>query len=65
MVSIRCQEKIYRESMVRCWKRLPREVVDALSLEDQVGWGPGNPVYYPIWRLVALPVAGGLELDDP
>ena len=28
--------------------------------------GPlGNLVQYQIWRLVALPVAGGLELDDP
>jgi len=25
----------------------------------------GNLVEYQVWRLVALPVAGGLELDDP
>ena len=53
---------------VRYWNRLPREVVDAPSLEvfkARLDGALGSLVYYQIWRLVALPVAGGLELDDP
>jgi len=32
--------------VVRCWKRLPREVVNAPTpggVQGQVGWGPGQP----------------------
>ena len=33
--------------VLRCWNRLPREVVDAPSIpggvQGQVGWGPGQP----------------------
>ena len=35
--------------VVRCWNRLPREVVDVLStggcggVQGWVGWGPGQP----------------------
>jgi len=33
--------------VVRCWNRLPREVVDATSVtggvQVQVGWGSGQP----------------------
>ena len=54
--------------MVRCWNGLPREVVDAPSLEvfkTRLDGALGNMVYYHIWSLMALPVAGALELDDP
>jgi len=49
--------------VMRHWKRLPREALDALSLEvfkasldralSNLGW----------WK-VSLPIAGELELDD-
>jgi len=42
--------------------------VDAPSLgvfKARVDRDLGNLVLFHIWRLVALPVAGGLELDDP
>ena len=34
------------------------------GVQDQVGWGPGQPGLVQVWRVVALRVAGGLELDD-
>jgi len=42
--------------------------VDALSLEVfkmRLDGALGDLVQYQIWRLVALPVVGELELDDP
>ena len=48
---------------VRHWNRLPREAVDAPSLEvfkARLDGTLGNLVW---WR-VSLPMAGGLELDD-
>jgi len=54
--------------VVRCWNRLPREVVDSLSLEvfkTRLDEALDNLSYYQIWNLVALQVAGGLELDNP
>jgi len=54
--------------VVRCWKRLPREAVDAPSLEvfkSRLDGALGSLVECQIWRLVPLPVAGGWELDDP
>ena len=44
-------------SLARC--PIPRGV------QGQVGWGPGQPGLVLIWRLVALPSAGRLELDYP
>ena len=54
--------------MVRCWNRLPREAADAPSLEvfnARLDGALGSLLVYQIWRLVAMPVAGGLELQDP
>ena len=56
------------ECLQRWWNRLPREVVDAPSLEVfkvKLDGALSNLVQYQIWRLVALPVSGGLEFDDP
>jgi len=51
-----------------CWNRLPGEAVDAPSLEvckARLDGALGSLVWYQIWRLETLPVAGGLERDDP
>jgi len=48
--------------------RLPREFVDASSLEvfkARLDGALGSLDWYYMWRLVALPVVGGLELHDP
>ena len=42
--------------------------MDALSLElfkARLDGALGSLVYYQMWRLVALPVAEGLEIHDP
>ena len=46
---------------------MPREV-DALFLEvfkTRLDGTLGNLVYFQIWSFMALPVAGGLEPEDP
>ena len=58
----------FTERVVRCWNRLPREAVHVLSMKvfkTRLDGALGNVVQYQIWRLVALPVAGGLVLHDP
>ena len=60
--------KFFTGRAVRHWTRLPRDAVDAPSLEafktrlDRV---LGRLVWCQIWRLVALPMVVGLEPDDP
>jgi len=52
---------------VRCWNRLPIEIVDAPSLEVFKARNGvlGSLIYYLIYQLATLPMAGGKELDDP
>ena len=54
--------------MVRGCNRLPREVLDAPSLEvfkARLDGALGSLGWYGMWRLVALPVIWGLEIHDP
>ncbi|GAB0210182.1 hypothetical protein GRJ2_003484000 [Grus japonensis] len=57
------RKKFFTVRVVRYWNRLPREVVEAPSLEvfkARLDEALGNLVW---WR-VSLPMAGVLELDD-
>ena len=63
-------EVLHRESG-EVLEQLPREAVDAPSIpegvQDQVGWGPGQPI---IGLVLDMEVGGpacsrGLELHDP
>ena len=57
------RKKFFPQRVVRPWHRLPREAVDAPSLEvfkARLDGALGNLV----WWEVSIPMAGGLELDD-
>ena len=57
------RRKFFTQRVVRHWNRLPKEVVDAPSLEAfkaRLDVALGSLV----WWLVTLHIAGGLELDD-
>ena len=57
------RRKVFTQSVVTHWNRLPEEVVDAPSLEAfkaRLDVALGSLV----WWLVTLHVAGGLKLDD-
>ena len=62
------REVLYHESG-EVLEQLPRGAVDAPSIpggvHGQVGWALGSLGWCCVWRLVALLVAGGLELGDP
>jgi len=49
--------------VVRHWNRLPRQFVDAPSLEVFKANSDGD-LSNLVLRKVSLPMAGGLELDD-
>ena len=57
--------EIFTMRVVRCWNGLPREVVDAPSLEVFKARLDGTLGSLLLYQMVALPVAGVLELDDP
>jgi len=55
--------EFFTQRVVTHWNRLPKEVVDAPSLEAfkaRLDVAPGSLV----WWLGTLPIAGGLKLDD-
>ena len=57
------RRKIFIQRVVTHWNRLPKEVVDAPSLQAfkaRLDVALGSLV----WWLATLPIAGGLKLDD-
>lgn len=57
------REKLFTVRVVRCWKRLPRLVLDAPSLEMFKARLDGT-LGSLSWWVATLPVAGGLEFSD-
>ena len=59
--------KFFMERVMIRWHGLPRDVVHTPFLEvfkARLDGALGNLIYYQIWRLVALHMAGWLELGD-
>ena len=57
------RKKFFTQRLVTHWNRLPKEVVDAPSLEAfkaRLDVALGSPV----WWLVTLNIAGGLKFGD-
>jgi len=50
--------------VVRCWNRLPKEFVDAPSLEAFMARLDEALSSLNSYWLATLPIAGGMELDD-
>ena len=62
-VRLDIRRKFFTQKVVTHWNRLPKEVVDAPSLEAfkaRLDVALGSLV----WWLVTLHIAGGLKLDD-
>ena len=57
------RKKFFTQRVVRHWRRVPREAVDAPSLEALKARLDGI-LESLIWQVVSLSVAGRLELDD-
>ncbi|PKU33345.1 hypothetical protein llap_16350 [Limosa lapponica baueri] len=57
------RKKFFTVRVARHWNRLPREVVDAPSLEVFKARLDGALSNFVCWE-VSLPMAGGLELND-
>ena len=57
------KKKFFTVRVLRHWNRLPREAVDAPSLEALKA-SLDEAVSNLVQREVLLPIAGGLELDD-
>ena len=57
------RKKFFTMRVVRHWNRLPREVVDAPSLEAFKARLDGA-LSNLVWWKVSLPMAGALELED-
>ena len=58
------RRKFFSQRVVRPWNRLPKEAVDAPSLQAfkaRLDVALGSLV----WWLATLHIAGGLKLDDP
>ena len=59
--------KIFNQRVVRCWHSCPVKLWCPIpgGAQGQVGWGPGHLSWWgAALPTAALPMAGGLELDN-